>query len=42
MPRELARRGYRVIRFWNSDVIENLPGVLELVCRELATGDEAG
>jgi very-short-patch-repair endonuclease len=24
---ELVRRGYRVIRFWNSDAIRNLPGV---------------
>ena len=32
---ELARRGYRVIRFWNGDVIENLPGVLEIILREL-------
>lgn len=28
---ELARRGYRVIRFWNSDVLENLEGVLETI-----------
>jgi very-short-patch-repair endonuclease len=33
---ELSRRGYRVIRFWNGDVIETLPGVLEV--RELGTG----
>src|SRR5215813_3673594 len=25
---EIARHGYRVIRFWNSDVVNNLPGVL--------------
>jgi very-short-patch-repair endonuclease len=24
----LASRGYRVLRFWNNDVVENMPGVL--------------
>jgi len=24
----LAARGYRVLRFWNNDVIENIEGVL--------------
>jgi very-short-patch-repair endonuclease len=28
---ELARFGYRVIRFWNNDVTDNLAGVLETV-----------
>ena len=32
---ELARRGYRVLRFWNSDVMDNLPGVLERIRQEL-------
>jgi very-short-patch-repair endonuclease len=32
---ELTRRGYRVIRFWNNEVIENHPGVLQTVQREL-------
>src|SRR5271156_2492799 len=32
---EIAGHGYRVIRFWNGDVMENLPGVLETTCREL-------
>ncbi len=32
---ELARRGYRVIRFWNNDVSGNLAGVLETIRREL-------
>ena len=35
---ELRRRGYRVIRFWNGDVIENLVGVLEGIRAELDTG----
>lgn len=25
----LTERGYRVIRFWNNDVVENLEGVLD-------------
>jgi very-short-patch-repair endonuclease len=32
---ELERRGYRVIRFWNNDVIDNIEGVLETIRREL-------
>ena len=32
---ELARSGYRVIRFWNNDVAANLAGVLETIRREL-------
>ena len=28
--------GYRVIRFWNNDVLENTEGVLEAIRRELA------
>jgi len=32
---ELARHGYRVIRFWNTDVIENLEGVLQAIRQEL-------
>ena len=37
---ELARRGYRVIRFWNSDVIENLTGVLERIRQEMERGTQ--
>jgi very-short-patch-repair endonuclease len=32
---DLARRGIRVLRFWNTDVHENLDGVLEQIWREL-------
>jgi very-short-patch-repair endonuclease len=32
---EIARRGYRVLRFWNNDVMHNLAGVLEIIRREL-------
>ena len=28
---ELNGRGYRVIRFWNNDVLDNLDGVLEMI-----------
>jgi len=28
---ELAQHGYRVIRFWNNDVLDNLDGVLETI-----------
>jgi very-short-patch-repair endonuclease len=34
----IAQRGYRVIRFWNGDVINNLPGVLEFIRQELEAG----
>jgi very-short-patch-repair endonuclease len=32
---ELCALGYRVIRFWNNDVIDNLDGVLEALEAEL-------
>ena len=32
---EIASRGYRVIRFWNGDVMENIGSVLETIFREL-------
>jgi len=32
----IARRGYRVIRFWNNDVIDNLAGVLQVIQQEMA------
>ena len=28
--------GYRVIRFWNNDVLENTEGVLEIIRREIS------
>jgi very-short-patch-repair endonuclease len=31
----LVRRGYRVIRFWNNEVMDNLAGVLDAIRREL-------
>jgi very-short-patch-repair endonuclease len=32
---EIASHGYRVIRFWNGDVMENIGGVMETIRREL-------
>jgi very-short-patch-repair endonuclease len=29
--RFLASRGYRVLRFWNNDVLENIEGVLQVI-----------
>ena len=31
----LQRSGYRVLRFWNNDVLQNLTGVLECIEAEL-------
>jgi very-short-patch-repair endonuclease len=33
--RIIEAHGYRVIRFWNSDVTDNLDGVLEAILQEL-------
>jgi very-short-patch-repair endonuclease len=35
---ELERHGYRVIRFWNNDVLGNTAGVVETILRELEVG----
>jgi len=32
----LKSQGYRVVRFWNNDVIENTDGVVEVIARILA------
>ena len=34
----LRRRGYRVLRFWNTDVLQNMEGVLAVVLSQLAAG----
>ncbi len=31
----IETHGYRVIRFWNNDVMENIEGVLETIVREI-------
>jgi crossover junction endodeoxyribonuclease RuvC len=33
--RLLESQGYRTLRFWNTDVIENIEGVFEAIIREL-------
>ncbi len=33
--RALNAHGYRVIRFWNNDVMENLEGVIETIAAEI-------
>jgi very-short-patch-repair endonuclease len=33
----LEAKGFRILRFWNHDVLENLEGVLAVVSAELAT-----
>jgi very-short-patch-repair endonuclease len=33
--RYLSERGYRVLRYWNNDVLSNLQGVLESIASEL-------
>ena len=31
----LAAQGYRVMRFWNNEVLQNMDGVLEVIRREV-------
>src|SRR6266849_6425059 len=35
----LSERGYRVLRFWNNDVLRNTNGVLEVIAAELVKRD---
>jgi very-short-patch-repair endonuclease len=35
--RFLETEGYRVLRFWNNDVLQNIDGVLEVIQRAIAT-----
>jgi len=32
----LEARGYRILRFWNNEVLENLDGVLEVIASTIA------
>jgi very-short-patch-repair endonuclease len=34
--REIEAHGYRVIRFWNNDVLQNTEGVLQVIAGEIA------
>lgn len=36
--RYLETQGYRVLRFWNNEVLENLDGVLEVIADALREG----
>ena len=36
----LRRAGYRILRFWNSDVVENLDAVLERIAAAVRRGAE--
>ncbi len=36
--RWLERQGYRVVRFWNNEVLENMDGVLETLSPTLSQG----
>jgi BirA family biotin operon repressor/biotin-[acetyl-CoA-carboxylase] ligase len=38
---ELERYGYRVIRFWNNDVLDNIEGAVEAILRELGKAGPA-
>jgi very-short-patch-repair endonuclease len=33
----LARLGFRILRFWNNDVLENAAGVFDMICAALHT-----
>ena len=35
----LERRGYKVVRFWNHDVLEAIEGVVEMILAELRDRD---
>ena len=34
----LERHGWRVIRFWNNDILANIEGVMEMILKELGGG----
>jgi very-short-patch-repair endonuclease len=38
----LAQHGYGVVRFWNSDVLTNIDGVLEVIAEHLAKPPSPG
>ena len=40
--RYLATHGYRVLRFWNNEVVENVDGVMERIAEELSTSPSRG
>jgi len=40
--RFLEAQGYRVLRFWNNDVLENLEGVIETIAKSLSLWEREG
>jgi very-short-patch-repair endonuclease len=38
--RWLAENGFRVVRFWNHEVLQNLDGVLERIAMEVGEASE--
>jgi very-short-patch-repair endonuclease len=36
----LQARGYRVLRFWNNDVLSNVEGVMTVIANALAGGED--
>jgi very-short-patch-repair endonuclease len=40
--RFLEGKGFRVIRFWNNDVLQNLDGVLEVIANSLSVPEREG
>jgi very-short-patch-repair endonuclease len=37
---ELTKRGYRVLRFWNNEILDNLDGVLETIVGALSSSSD--
>ncbi|MEZ5693527.1 MAG: endonuclease domain-containing protein [Altererythrobacter sp.] len=37
----IEAHGYRIIRFWNNDILENTEGVLEVIMREIEIARDA-
>lgn len=40
--RDIETAGYRVLRFWNNDVLANTEGVLEVIAREVRLARNSG
>jgi very-short-patch-repair endonuclease len=40
--RFLEGKGFRVLRFWNNDVLQNLDGVLEVIANSLSAPEREG
>ena len=40
--RWMAKNGFRVLRFWNHEVLRNMEGVLERIAEEVGAAREGG